>query len=291
MEAPQPPPPQQIKVWTWDDAREIATRIPPVSRSRAHDFLAAWRDGGQYPERHIEDLTTRDAFDWVTYLAGHRYAGVVFGGVGVHKFEIRYLRPYDHNTDSFRCDFVAYRQDGVAVRLHPSDAKEAIPVLVPNIRTLAMDWSSAVDPLPQVGTRDLADGVSVFWHISQNDKLHAKAFEAWLNAEKATGELRDITEPPAGGAPWFSWPLLAASIPRLGFLTQVGVSEVATCRMGSGRIGVMFRRNDNGEVVTVDMIRGNCIVHQNDAALGQVLEVASERWRHHQPPPAPPQGA
>ena len=173
--------------------------------------------------------------------------------------------------------------------MHPSDAKEAIPVLVPNIRTLAVDWSSAVDPPPQVGTGELDEGVNVYRHISDHDKLPAKVFEAWLDAEKTTGELRDITEPPAGGAPWFSWPLLAASTSRLGFLTQVGVSEVATCMMFSERIGVMFRRKDNGEVVTVEMISFALTVHQHDAAL-RVRAVASDMWWQHQPPLAPPRG-
>ena len=239
----------------------------------AHEFLAAWRAGGRYPDKHIEDLTDSGAFNWVAYLAGHPYAAYVFGRGGICKFEIRYLRPQDTNTRNFRCDFVAYRLEGDAIRLHPSSSAEAIPVWSPDIRALAMDWSLA-DPLPGYGTRTREeDGTSVFRHLSDNDRINGKAFQAWLTAERFRAELMDITEPAADGS-WFPWPLLLASTISLSFLLA-GVTKVATCRLVDGSIGLMFRKRVNGEVVIVQMASGSVAVQQGDMALRQVVDVAS----------------
>ena len=241
----------------------------------AHDFLAAWRAGGRYPDRHIEDLTDSGAFNWVAYLAYHPYAAFVFGRGGIWKFEIRYLRPHDTNTRDFRCDFVAYRLDEDATRLHPGSSAEAIPVWSPGIRALAMDWSVA-DPLPGFGTQTReADygNISVFRHISDHDRINGKAFQAWLTAEMSCAELRDITEPAADGY-WFPWPLLIASVSRLPFLLK-GVTKVTTCRLGDGSIGLMFHSKVNGDVVIMRMTNGSLDVQQGYMALPQVDGVAS----------------
>ncbi len=308
-EAPQPPAPppeaiappaaaqQPIQVWTREVALQIAAQKGPIPRRTAHNFLATWRAGGSYPAKHFEDLTNGSAFCWQAYLASHQYSEAIFGRDGVHKFEIRYLRPHDTNTGDFRCDFVAYKLDGAAIRLHPGGSSEAIPVWSPNIRALAMDWSPAADPLPQMAarTREVGQGdVPIFRHISDHDRIHGKAFQGWLAAEQVSGELRDITQPAADGCHWFPWPLLLASTVRLGFLASplVGVSEVATCRMFDGTVGLMFRRKDTGNVVTASMDNGVLTVHQGDAALVNVLDVPSASWRRQldAQPPASSQG-
>jgi hypothetical protein len=199
----QPVQQQPIRVWTREVATRTAAGQAPVSRRMAHEFLAAWRAEGRYPDKHIEDLTDSGAFNWVAYLAGHPYAAYVFGRGGICKFEIRYLRPQDTNTRDFRCDFVAYRLEGDAIRLHPSSSAEAIPVWSPDIRALAIDWSLA-DPLPGYGTRTREEDyrISVFRHLSDNDRMNGKRFQAWLTDELIRPELRNITEPAADGS-WF----------------------------------------------------------------------------------------
>ena len=242
----------------------------------AHEFLAAWRAEGRYPDKHIEDLTDSGAFNWVAYLSGHPYAAYVFGRGGICKFEIRYLRPRDTNTRDFRCDFVAYRLEGDAIRLHPSSSAEAIPVWSPDIRALAIDWSLA-DPLPGYGTRTREadyDGIPVFRHLSDNDRMNGKMFQAWLTDELIRPELRNITEPAADGS-WFPWPLLLASVMRLSFLLLAGVTKVATCKLADGTIGLFFRTRVNEEVVIVQMANNNLTVERGDMALRHVVDVAS----------------
>ena len=273
----QPVQRQPIRVWTREVAISTAAGQPlKVSRRMAHEFLAAWRAGGRYPDRHIEDLTDSGAFNWVAYLARHPYAAYVFGRGGICKFEIRYLRPQDTNTRDFRCDFVAYRLEGDAIRLHPSSSAEAIPVWSPDIRALAMDWSLA-DPLPGYGTRTREEdwSTSVFRHISDNDRMNGKMFQAWLAAEKLNRpELRNITEPAADGS-WFPWPLLLASVSRLQFMSLAGVTKVATCKLADGTIGLFFRTRVNAEVVIVQMDHDSLTVQKGDMALRHVVDVAA----------------
>ena len=271
----QPVQQQPIRVWTREVALRTAAGQAPVSRRMAHEFLAAWRAGGRYPDKHIEDLTDSGVFNWVAYLAGHPYVAYIFGRGGICKFEIRYLRPHDTNTRDFRCDFVAYRLDGDAIRLHPSSSAEAIPVWSPDIRALAIDWSLA-DPLPGYGTRTREadyDGISVFRHISDHDRINGKAFQAWLTSERVRAELRNITEPAADWS-WFPWPLLLASVKCLSFLLA-GVAKVATCQLVDGSIGLMFRTTVNGEVAIVQMANGSLAVEQGDMAWRHVVDVAS----------------
>ena len=272
----QPVQQQPIRVWTREVAIRTAAGQAPVSRRMAHEFLAAWRAEGRYPDKHIEDLTDSGAFNWVAYLAGHPYAAYVFGRGGICKFEIRYLRPHDTNTRDFRCDFVAYRLDGDAIRLHPGNSAEAIPVWSPDIRALAMDWSLA-DPLPGYGARTREEdwNTSVFRHISDNDRMNGKMFQAWLAAEKLNRpELRNITEPAADGS-WFPWPLLLASVSRLQFMSLAGVTKVATCKLADGTIGLFFRTRVNEEVVIVQMANNSLTVQKGDMALRHVVDVAA----------------
>ena len=197
-------------------------------------------------------------------------------GGGICKFEIRYLLPQDTNTRDFRCDFVAYRLEGDAIRLHPSSSAEAIPVWSPDIRALAIDWSLA-DPLPGYGTRTREEdygGIPVFRHLSDSDRMNGKMFQAWLTAELIRPELRNITEPAADGS-WFPWPLLLASVMRLSFLLLAGVTKVATCRLADGTIGLFFRTRVNEEVVIVQMANNSLTVQKGDMALRHVVDVAS----------------
>ena len=139
---------------------------------------------------------------------------------------------------------------------------------------MAIDWSLA-DPLPGYGTRTREEdwSTSVFRHLSDNDRMNGKMFQAWLAAELNRPELRNITEPAADGS-WFPWPLLLASTISLSFLLA-GVTKVATCRLVDGSIGLMFRKRVNGEVVIVQMANGSLAVQQGDMALRQVVDVAS----------------
>jgi hypothetical protein len=271
----QPVQQQPIRVWTLEVAKRTAAGQAPVSRRMAHEFLAAWRAKGRYPDTHIEDLTDSAAFNWVAYLVGHPYAAYVFGRGGICKFEIRYLRPQDTNTRDYRCDFVAYRVEGDAIRLHPGSSAEAIPVWSPDIRALAMDWSLA-DPLPGYGicTREeYFGGIPVFRHISDSDRMNRKMIQAWLTDELSRPELRNITVPAADGSSWFPWPLLLASVKSLSSLSLAGVTKVATCKLDNGTIGLFFRTRE--EVVIVQMVNNSLTVEKGDMALRHVVDVAS----------------
>ena len=76
-------------------------------------------------------------------------------------------------------------------------------------------------------------------------------------------------------------------------LTEAGVKAAATCKLQPhGGIGLMFRRRDNGRVVTVVTAENNVSVHSDDMAVSSTLvqDVASAEWWSHDDL-APPQGA
>lgn len=278
---PSAQPREVPKVWTFELAWEHVDRDAKngVTRISAHSFLSEWRDGGSFPDRHVEDLTNSLEFDWLAYLAVHPSQRLIFGEVGVVRFEIRYLMPRDSNTNNLRCDFVAYWPDGTAIRLHPSSAREAIPVVVANMRTIAADWTLS-DPLPRPSERSVAYGCGVYLNVSDHDGLSGKIVGRWLEAEARSGRpLRDITER-LPGAQWFPWPLLVASVKPLNFLIQTGVAAVALCRLRQGTLGITIRQANDGSVVVVAMngSRTSVKVLLGRKAHEEVSCVASGDW-------------
>jgi hypothetical protein len=114
--------------WTERDVEQHAAG--PVSRRKAHEYLAQWRSENQ---RGTLDLTgRRNLFDWVSYLGYHPDRKMIFaGGRRVTSFHImRIDAVMDTNTRDARVDFVIRLSDGMVVRLHPGSKSDAKPVVV-----------------------------------------------------------------------------------------------------------------------------------------------------------------
>ena len=94
--------------------------------------MSDWRSKTTPTAEMEKDLTDGAVFDWVGYLKSHRdIANIVPNGRVVVNFAIVRLAVIDKNTQSGRVDFVLMLDDWHRIRLHPSQQKEAIPVIVP----------------------------------------------------------------------------------------------------------------------------------------------------------------
>ena len=214
--------------------------------------------------------------------------------------------PYDIFTKYYRCDFVAYRPDMTAIRLHPAAGGEAYPIVVENIRTLAVDWQAGVDPYPSPSLRaEMLRGDIVgpiFLRLGLHDEVQLYVFKAWLDGERH-GPLRDVTTAPCDKDHcWFPWPVLLVSHEELLFLRDTAVRSVATCRLHATKttrkasaedVGLMFRRGDNGKVVTVTIVSNELVVLQGAPAVSSAIvkSVFTSEWWHGDGPPQPAQPA
>lgn len=149
-------------------ARRDAGQI--VSVKRAHACLAKLREqhsaslaatqgggtaplaatqGGQRPPRGIAveviDLTDGAEIDWQGYVSNRKTDEQLVEaiGPGIWRFELRFLASRDKNTNQFRCDFVALRMDGTAVRFHPGSKWDTIPII-----GVLEQWVIAAGPPP-----------------------------------------------------------------------------------------------------------------------------------------------
>ena len=152
-----------MQPFTLQDALQLQLDRKQMSCKKAHAFLKAWRtskscpaapqgaggpaasQGSAMPQPReplvgfsddMEDLTNSPDFDWRTYVASrspHDLNAVFVDDVdkeqSIERFEIRFIKPIDRNCNQHRCDFVAHRSDGMFVRFHPSQGKDAIPVI------------------------------------------------------------------------------------------------------------------------------------------------------------------
>ena len=112
-----------------------------MSAKAAHKFLKEWRSqhtrSQQDPPFDIEvETVLKTRFDWPGYLAGRsqRELEAVFGGAeGFTHCELRFLNVKEINAKQtgqpYRVDFICYRSDGAAIRLHPSKAADANPII------------------------------------------------------------------------------------------------------------------------------------------------------------------
>ena len=115
---------------------DIAAHDRELPRGTAHTFLSKWRDKTDGTAETEKDLTDRQDFDWVGYLKAHRDLTIIVpDGKSVVRFAIARLAIIDKNTRSGRVDFLLFWDDGTCVRLHPSQTREALPVIVPADRT------------------------------------------------------------------------------------------------------------------------------------------------------------
>ena len=98
--------------------------------------MSKWRKKTDGTAETEKDLTDRQDFDWVGYLKAYPNLSVIVpDGTVVVRFAIARLAIIDTNTRTGRVDFLLFLDDGICVRLHPSQTKEALPVIVPADRT------------------------------------------------------------------------------------------------------------------------------------------------------------
>ena len=111
---------------------DIVAHVRVLPRGTAHTFVSKWRDKTDGTAETEKDLTDRQDFDWVGYLKAHRDLTIIVpDGKSVVRFAIARLAIIDKNTRSGRVDFLLFWDDGTCVRLHPSQTREALPVIVP----------------------------------------------------------------------------------------------------------------------------------------------------------------
>ena len=115
---------QGRRVWTREDIEAAPNK--QVTMRQAHNFLKRWRDATD----NREDLFDCEQFDWIGYIRHHQDKEVIIPDmVSIIGFEIVRLAVLDLNTHAGRVDFVVHRDDDRVVRLHPSDNREARPVI------------------------------------------------------------------------------------------------------------------------------------------------------------------
>ena len=115
---------------------DIVAHVRMVHRRTAHNFMSKWRKKTDGTAETEKDLTDRQDFDWVGYLKAYPNLSVIVpDGKVVVRFAIARLAIIDKNTRTGRVGFLLFLDDGICVRLHPSQSKEALPVIVPADRT------------------------------------------------------------------------------------------------------------------------------------------------------------
>ena len=207
-----------------------------VTRKQAHSFMSQWRTLTSGTAEMEKDLTDQKDFDWVGYLKLHPYIDkIVPDEKFVVSFAIQRVAAIDTNTKSARVDFVVLLDDGHRVRLHPSQAKEACPVIVPPGR-------DGIFTMGEVAGREALRGVTVevgraacaaqpgivetrrphYICASEADLLMPSQVKGWL-AERAalwpdvpfTQDITSQTEPLAPRKEPLPWHLFVAAIPQL----------------------------------------------------------------------------
>ena len=151
------------------------------SHKRAHTWLAAVRRDCAHHGMESIDLT--DDARWREYICSHPVARQIIG-TGVVHFEGRFCRAREPNAVQLglpppfgaqRFDFVVWRHDGTACRLHPGGRADALPVYG-NL----FDWM--ITPPPSVSTPGLSTGQAhiqqrlcdAFEHYSQTDVISSE---------------------------------------------------------------------------------------------------------------------
>jgi hypothetical protein len=183
-------------------ARDSSKR---VSRKRAHEFLKKMRVELDFtnPSR---DLTDGTEFDWRGYIAAHP-EGPRIVGPGVCAFEVALLGTNEPNAKFVpvehcnRCDFIASRVDGTAVRMHPSSNREAMLVFgrKDDWQLAVVDGSWAVPENPaQTRIDDKA------WQgFSQSDMLSHVELDKWVQSFCAAATVRPLHVDITGSFPWW----------------------------------------------------------------------------------------
>ena len=220
----------------WTSKADIQGYGQPVTRKKAHNFMSQWRTQTNGTVEIMKDLTDQKDFDWVGFLMGHLDIDkIVPDERFVVSFAIERLAVIDKNTKSARVDFVVLLDDGHRVRLHPSQTREAYPVIIPPDR-------DGIFTMGEVAGREALRGVTVevgraacaaqpgivetrrphYICASEADLLMPSQVKAWL-AERAalwpdvpfTQDITSQSEPLAPRKEPLPWHLFVAAIPQL----------------------------------------------------------------------------
>ena len=207
-----------------------------VTRKQAHSFMSQWRNLPSGTAEMEKDLTDQKDFDWIGYLKLHPYLNIIVPDEKfVVSFAIQRVAAIDTNTKNARVDFVVLLDDGHRVRLHPSQAKEACPVIVPPGR-------DGIFTMGEVAGREALRGVPVevgraacaaqpglvenqrphYIGASAADLLMPSQVKGWLTERAAlwpavrfTQDITSQSEPLAPRKEPLPWHLFVAAIPQL----------------------------------------------------------------------------
>jgi hypothetical protein len=271
---------------------DIDAHVCVIKHRTAHKFMSHWSKNTSGTEETEKDLTDRQDFDWVGYLKGYpNLSDILPDGRVVVKFAIARCAMIDQNTRTRRVDFLLFLDDGAIVRLHPSQAKEAIPVIVPADHTgilFGKRWmidmphclieievkrvshvvepraaqpgvaqGRAAQPGPPEKTRDH------FQVASQSDILQPSLVRSWLAeraalwpTEKFCQEITTLSVPLAPRNEPLPWPYFVAGVPLLKALQPFTAVYVVWVdgRAESGDDGpALYFRAKSGEEVVVKL--------------------------------------
>ena len=182
----------------------------------------------------------------------------------------------DTNTNDHRCDFVAYQQDGLAARLHPSSKMDAMPVVGypgPWCMDWTMDGGGPVNALQRVGQADPAAARGQhapeehYLNFSIVDKVSAAAFVQYLNMH----DPHDVTHPNSTqGHVCLPWQNLSATHGGLMPVLREQIRRVWTCRTTGDDIGLLVQMQDD-RLVLVKCERGKLVSHAEADVLATVV--------------------
>ena len=233
-------------------------------RKEAHRWLQHVREQCARARQEVADLThglpdfvpplpRAPALDWKRYVASHPQGWEIVGP-GVVKFEARFVNSPEPNArqlalpapyGQFRFDFCVHRVDGTCVRLHPSQNRDAAPV----VGTLA-SWlleacasTPSYTPPPtssderppnmfmELGPVDIVSSETAERMLV--DRVRAAAAEAAITPEEVHEDLMNSV--------WFDWVRFLKARPFGQALLRQGVTSLTLhCSASTPAIAVVL---------------------------------------------------
>ena len=270
-------PVQGRRMWTRGDID--AAPNGNVTVRQAHWFLSWWRDeASDMQQTPTMDLFDCAAFDWIGYIKHHADKDAIIPHrVCIIGFEIARLGVIDTNTHKARVDFVVHRDDLRIVRLHPSQSKEARPVITlaavathggtvrPGERVEVGRGAHALSFTAGAGAKG-RDGKGCgrgealnaihFETASQADIMQPSEVRRWLDERLAlwpetrfTFDVTDLTRPLFPRDVPFPWHYFVSGVPALRALHPFEAVYVVWV---DGRAALYFK-SEAGREVVVDL--------------------------------------
>ena len=136
----------------------------------------------------IPPAAAQGDFEWKAYVSNRAEPLIrEVVGPGIVGIQGRFIAPQDPNLNQNRFDFIAYRQDGSAVRFHPSSKLDALPVI-----GYLHDWQLGQQHGPSRSLREQMDGpiagpgrnAGIYHGISVGDMMTHKTVTKFLQARE-----------------------------------------------------------------------------------------------------------